>query len=183
MAWQLDASHSHVGFSVKHMMVSTVKGQFKNYTGTLAIDEADLTKSVISGEIEVASIDTRDNGRDDHLRSADFFDVANHPTIGFVSKRIEAKGGNEYTVYGDLTIRGITHEVALEAEYHGLAKDPWGGTRTGFSISGTINRKDFGLVWNAALETGGVLVGEKIKLDLEIEAILQQAPVAEAVAQ
>ncbi|MNY02527.1 hypothetical protein D3C86_1350990 [compost metagenome] len=182
MPWQIDASHSHVGFSVKHMMVSTVKGQFKTYSGSLDINEQDLTKSVISGEIEVASIDTRDNGRDDHLRSADFFDVANHPKITFQSKRIEAKGGNEYQVTGDLTIRGVTHEVVLDAEYHGLAKDPWGGTRTGFTVTGQINRKDFGLVWNAALETGGVLVGEKIKLELEIEAVLQQAPVAETVA-
>lgn len=183
MPWQIDASHSHVGFSVKHMMVSTVKGQFKTYSGTLAINEQDLTRSVISGEIQVDSLDTRDSGRDDHLKSADFFDVATYPTITFTSKRIEAKGGNEYQVHGDLTIHGVTREVALDAEYHGLAKDPWGGTRTGFSVSGSINRKDFGLVWNAALETGGVLVGETIKLDLEIEAVLQQAPVAEAAAR
>ncbi|HEY9900369.1 MAG TPA: YceI family protein [Pantanalinema sp.] len=183
MPWQIDASHSHVGFSVKHMMVSTVKGQFKTYSGSLVIDEKDLTKSVISGQIEVASIDTRDSGRDDHLRSADFFDVANHPLITFASKRIEGKGGNAYRVTGDLTIRGVTQEVVLDAEYHGLAKDPWGGTRTGFTVSGTVNRKDYGLVWNAALETGGVLVGEKIKLELEIEAVLQEAPVTEAVAK
>ena len=178
MTWQIDSSHSHVGFSVKHMMIATVRGQFERYTGTLALDTDDLTRSTITGEIEVASINTREAQRDDHLRSADFFDAATYPTMSFRSTRLEHVAGNEYRVIGDLTIRGVTNEVTLDAEYAGIHKDPWGNTRTGFSVTGTLNRKDFGLSWNAALETGGVLVGDKIKLELDIEAVLQSAPVA-----
>ena len=177
MPWQIDASHSHVGFSVKHMMIATVRGEFKSYTGTLELDTNDVTQSVITGEIDVASIDTREEKRDEHLRSADFFDAATYPKMTFASRRIERLEGNEYRIVGDLTIRGITREVVLDAEYAGIHKDPWGNTRTGFSLSGQIDRKDFGLSWNAALETGGVLVGEKIKLTLDIEAVLQEAAV------
>jgi polyisoprenoid-binding protein YceI len=177
MNWQIDASHSHVGFSVKHMMIATVRGTFNAYTGTLELDPQDLTKSKISGEIEVASIDTREAKRDEHLRSADFFDAANHPKILFQSTKIEHVDGNEYKVTGDITIRGVTREIVLDAEYAGIHKDPWGGTRTGFTVTGSLNRKDFGLSWNAALETGGVLVGDKIKLELEVEAV-QQVPAA-----
>lgn len=182
MSWQLDNSHSRIGFAVKHMMVSTVRGEFKSYTGTLNLDEADLTRSTITGSIDVASLDTRDEGRDGHLKSADFFDVENHPTITFRSTRIVAKGGNEFTIYGDLTIRGVTREIAIDAEYAGKHLNPWGSTVTGFSGSATLNRKDFGLEWNVALETGGILVGEKVKLELEVELTQQAAPVAEAAA-
>lgn len=178
MTWQIDASHSHIGFSVKHMMIATVRGQFKTYTGSLELNTEDLTRSSLSGEIEVSSIDTREPQRDDHLRSADFFDAANHPKILFKSTQIEQVEGNEFRITGDLTIRGVTKEIVLEAEYAGIHKDPWGNTRTGFTVTGSLNRKDFGLSWNAALETGGVLVGEKVKLELEVEAVLQQAPVA-----
>jgi polyisoprenoid-binding protein YceI len=178
MTWQIDPSHSRIGFSVKHMMIATVRGEFKAYTGSLELNTEDITRSKLSGDIEVASIDTREAQRDDHLRSADFFDAANHPTIHFESKRIEHVDGNEYRVVGDITIRGVTREIVLEAEYAGVHKDPWGGTRTGFTVTGSLNRKDFGLSWNAALETGGVLVGDKVKLELEVEAVLQQAPVA-----
>ncbi|MDB5096394.1 MAG: hypothetical protein JWM80_815 [Cyanobacteria bacterium RYN_339] len=177
MTWQIDASHSHVGFSVKHMMIATVRGTFNAYTGTLELDGTDLTKSKITGEIDVASIDTREAKRDEHLRSADFFDAENHPKIVFASKKIELVSGNEYKVTGDITIRGVTREIVLDAEYAGIHKDPWGGTRTGFTVTGSLNRKDFGLSWNAALETGGVLVGDKIKLELEVEAV-QQVPAA-----
>ncbi len=170
MTWQLDAVHTHVGFSVKHMMVSTVRGQFKQYSGTLNIDAADFTKSTFEGEVDVASIDTSNSQRDDHLRSADFFDAANHPKIKFVSSRIESKGDNEYVVHGDLTIRDATHPVAFEVEYQGSGKNPWGKTVTGFSAKATVNRKDFGLGWNAVLETGGVLVGEKVKIEIDVEA-------------
>jgi polyisoprenoid-binding protein YceI len=175
MTWKIDASHSHVGFSVKHMMIATVRGQFETYSGTLELDAEDLTRSKLSGEIEVASINTREAARDEHLRSADFFDAANHPTIRFQSTRIEHVEGNEYKVTGDITIRGVTRPIVLDVEYAGVHKDPWGGTRTGFTVTGSLNRKDFGLTWNAALETGGVLVGDKIKLELEIEAVLEQA--------
>lgn len=178
MSWKIDPTHTHVGFSVKHMMVSTVRGQFKAYTGTLELDLEDLTRSVVAGEIEVASIDTANTDRDNHLRSADFFDVENHPVMAFKSTRIEREGDDEYKVYGELTLRGVTREIVLDAEYAGLSKDPWGGTRTGISLRGSLNRKDFGLTWNAALETGGILVGEKIKLELDIQAVLQEASVA-----
>jgi polyisoprenoid-binding protein YceI len=176
MSWNLDNSHSRIGFAVKHMMVSTVRGEFKSYTGSLSLDQNDFTRSTITGEIDVASIDTRDEGRDAHLKSADFFDVDNHPKISFKSTRIEAKGGNEYTVYGDLTIRGVTREIAVATEYTGTHKNPWGATVTGFSGSATINRKDFGLEWNVALETGGILVGEQVKLEIEAELSMQAAP-------
>lgn len=183
MSWQIDNSHSRIGFAVKHMMVSTVRGEFKSYTGSLQLDEADLTRSKITGEIEVASIDTRDEARDGHLKSADFFDVENHPKIRFASTRIVPKGDNMFTIYGDLTIRGVTREIAVDAEYSGKHQDPWGGTRAGFSGTASLNRKDFGLAWNVALETGGILVGETVKLEIEVEMMLQAAPVAEAVAQ
>lgn len=178
MNWQIDGSHSHVGFSVKHMMIATVRGEFKTYTGQLELDGEDLTRSKISGTIEVASLDTRDAGRDGHLLSADFFDAEQHPRITFTSTLIERVDGDTYRVTGDLSMHGATRPVVLEAEYAGVHKDPWGGTRTGFTVRGTLDRKDFGLSWNAALETGGVLVGEKIKLELEIEAVLQPAAVA-----
>jgi polyisoprenoid-binding protein YceI len=178
MTWQIDTSHSHIGFSVKHMMIATVRGEFKAYTGTLALDSDDLTKSVFTGEIDIASIDTREPKRDEHLRSADFFDAETYPKMTFQSTRVERVDGNDYRIVGDLTIKGITREVVLEAEYAGIHKDPWGNTRTGFTASATLDRKDFGLSWNAALETGGVLVGEKVKLSLDIEAVLQEAAVA-----
>lgn len=180
MNWQIDNSHTHVGFSVKHMMIATVRGEFKQYSGTLELDTSDLTRSRISGDIEVASLDTREANRDQHLRSADFFDAEQFPRISFVSRRIERLDEENYRVIGDLTIRGITREVSLEAEYSGIHKDPWGATRTGFMVRGAIDRKEFGLTWNAALETGGVLVGEKVKLELDIEAVLQEAPVVVA---
>lgn len=177
MTWTIDNGHSHVGFSVKHMMIATVRGEFRAYETELALDLDDLTRSRVAATIDVASIDTREPKRDEHLRSADFFDAANFPTMRFESRRIE-RNGEDYKVVGDLTIRGETREVVLDAEFAGVHKDPWGGTRTGFTLSGAVNRKDFGLSWNAALETGGVLVGEKVKLDLTLEAVLQQAPVA-----
>jgi polyisoprenoid-binding protein YceI len=171
MAWQIDTVHTHVGFSVKHMMVSTVRGQFKQYSGSLSIDAADFTKSKFEGEVDVASIDTGNSQRDDHLRSGDFFDAANQPKIKFSSTKIESKGDGEFVVHGDLTIRGTTLPVALEVEYHGTSKNPWGKTVTGFSAKSTVNRKDFGLHWNSLLETGGVAVSEKVKIEIEVEAV------------
>lgn len=178
MSWQLDPSHSHVGFAVKHLMVSTVRGEFRTYTGTLELDPADLTRSRVTAEIDVASIDTREEKRDEHLRSADFFDAEHHPKITFESTRIERVDDETFRVVGNLTIRGNTREVTLEAEYAGIQKDPWGGTRTGFSLSGQIDRREFGLTWNAALETGGLLVGEKVKLQIEVEAQRVEVPAA-----
>jgi len=171
MAWQIDTVHTHVGFSVKHMMVSTVRGQFKQYSGSLNIDAADFTKSKFEGEVDVASIDTGNSQRDDHLRSGDFFDAANQPKIKFSSTKIESKGDGEFLVHGDLTIRGTTLPIALEVEYHGTSKNPWGKTVTGFSAKSTVNRKDYGLAWNALLETGGVAVSDKVKIEIEVEAV------------
>lgn len=170
MSWLIDTVHSHVGFSVKHMMVATVRGQFKDYRGTLRIDAKDFTKSTFEGEIDVASVDTGNADRDNHLRTNDFFDVANHPKITFKSTSIEAKGEGEYLVHGDIGIRGVVKPITLEVEYLGTSKNPYGKTVAGLAVRGTVNRKEFGVAFNAVLETGGVAVGEKVKLELDIEA-------------
>ncbi len=178
MSWTLDTVHTHVGFSVKHMMVTTVRGQFKSYRGKVELDSKDFTRSQFSGEIDVASIDTNNSDRDNHLRANDFFDAPNHPTIKFVSTAIEAKSDGEFVVHGDLTIRGVTKNVPLEVEFHGTSKNPYGKTVAGISVRGTINRKDFGVNFNALLETGGVAISEKVKLELDVEAILATDAVA-----
>ena len=174
MSWLIDTVHSHIGFSVKHMMVATARGQFKSYSGTLRLDHKDFTRSSFEGEIDVASIDTGNADRDNHLRANDFFDAPNHPKITFKSTGIEAKGEGEYVVHGDLTIRGVTKPVALDVEFHGTSKNPYGKTVAGLSARGTINRKDFGISFNAVLETGGVALAEKVKLELDVEATLEE---------
>jgi polyisoprenoid-binding protein YceI len=156
------------------MMVSTVRGQFRTYSGSLQLDPNDFSKSKFEGEIDVASITTDNVDRDNHLRTNDFFDAQNHPKITFKSTRIESKDAGEYVVHGDLTIRGVEKPVALDVEFHGTGKNPWGKTVAGFNASTTINRKDFGVNFNAALETGGVLVGEKVKIEIDIEATLAE---------
>jgi polyisoprenoid-binding protein YceI len=177
MPWVIDNVHSHIGFSVRHMMVATVRGQFKEYRATLRLDPKDFSRSTFEGEIEVASIDTGNADRDAHLRTNDFFDAPNHPKILFKSSRIEKKG-EEYVVHGDLTIRGVTRPVALDVEFHGTSKNPYGKTVAGISVRGTINRKDFGVNFNAVLETGGVAVAEKVKLELDVEAVASDDAVA-----
>jgi polyisoprenoid-binding protein YceI len=167
--WSIDASHSLAEFSVRHMMVSTTRGQFQNVSGTLTIDEGDLTKSKVEATIDVKSLSTRDEKRDGHLLSADFFDADNFPTITFTSTGV-AKKGDDYIVTGDLTIHGTTRSVELKTEFNGFNTTPWGGRVVGFSADTEISRKDFGLEWNVALETGGVLVGDKVKIHLEVEA-------------
>lgn len=169
--WNFDLSHSSVNFHVRHLMVSKVHGRFQKWGGTLVIDNADITKSRVEVAIETASVDTKEEKRDAHLRSPDFFDSEKFPTMTFVSTRVERRSDDELEVTGDLTIAGTTKSVKLRVESAGTVKDPWGGTRAGFSAKTTINRKDFGLHWNAALEAGGVLVGEKVEITLEIEAI------------
>jgi len=169
--WTIDTVHTHVGFSVKHMMVTTVRGQFRKYSGTVRLDPKDFTRSTFEGEIDVASIDTGVADRDNHLRSNDFFDAPSHPKITFKSSRIEKKGEGEYVVHGDITIRGVTKPIALDVEYLGTSKNPYGKTVAGVSAHGTLNRKDFGVSFNALLETGGVAVGEKVKLEVEVEAL------------
>jgi polyisoprenoid-binding protein YceI len=170
MSWTIDTVHSHVGFSVRHMMVSTVRGQFRKYGGTVKIDPKDFARSSFEGEVEVASVDTGNPDRDNHLRTGDFFDAPNHPEIRFKSTRIEAKGGSEYSVTGDLTVRGVTKPVTLDVEFHGTQKDPYGRFVAGITARGTVNRKDFGVNWNAILETGGFAVSDKVTLELELEA-------------
>jgi polyisoprenoid-binding protein YceI len=171
MSWLIDDVHTHISFSVRHMMVTTVRGQFKKYRGTVLLDRDDFTKSFFEGEIDVASIDTGNAQRDDHLRTSDFFDAPNHPTITFKSNRIEPRGDGEYVVHGDLTIRGVTKPVALDVEYLGTSKNPWGKTVAGVSVRGSVERKDFGVSYNAVLEAGGVAVGEKVKIEIDAELV------------
>lgn len=166
--WNVDPSHSGLNFSVKHLMVSKVRGRFGSFTGTLEV-ASDPLQSSVTATANVDSITTGDQGRDDHLKSADFFDAATFPTIEFKSTKIEADG-DDFVLFADLTIRGVTKNVKFELEFEGVGKDPWGNTKAGFTAEAEINRKDWGLEWNAALETGGVLVGEKVKLQLDIQA-------------
>ena len=170
--WAIDASHSLVGFSVKHLVVANVRGSFGAFTGSATIDAANPANSTATLEIDTTSIVTGDAGRDGHLQSADFFDVENFPKITFTSTSAK-QDGDKVILVGDLTIKDVTKSVEISWEFGGIAKDPWGNTKAGFEASATINRKDWGLGWNAPLETGGVLVGEKVKLILEIEAALQ----------
>ncbi len=169
--WEIDSAHTDVGFSVKHLMISTVRGRFSDVRGTIRIDDDDLTTAIVQVEIGAASIDTRQQQRDDHLRSGDFFDVEKFPTIEFESRRIERIENDRYRVVGDLTIRDVTREVVLDATQEGRGRDPWGGERLGFSATTTIDRRDFGLTWNQALETGGLVVGNEIRITLDVEAV------------
>lgn len=175
MPWILDTNHTRIGFAVKHMMISTVRGEFKQFSGTVSLDPQDFTRSSVSGEIEVESIDTNNADRDKHLRTNDFLDAPNHPKITYQSTRIEPKDEETYLVYGDLTIRGIKKEIVLEAEFNGVHKSPWGQTVAGVSVTGSLNRRDFDVHFNATLETGGVVVSDKVKIEIEAEAIWQDA--------
>lgn len=183
MPWSIDPLHSHVTFSVRHMMVATVRGQFKQYSGVVDLDPEDFTRSSFEGEIDVASIDTGNTQRDEHLRASDFFDAPNHPKITFKSTRIERKGEGEYVVHGDITIRGVTKPIALDVEFHGLSRNPWGLTVAGISAKGTIHRKEFGVSYNAVLEAGGVAIGEKVKIEIDAELIAPQAAATETAPQ
>lgn len=172
MQWTLDTTHSEVEFAVKHLMISTVKGRFRTFKGSGTTDAA-WRLTAVRMEIDAASVDTNVPQRDDHLRSADFFDVGNHPVITFESTRIE-QDGSDVTLDGILTIRGVAKPVTLVGEYTAPTKDPWGNQRAALSVSGKINRKDWGLVWNMALEAGGVVVGEEVKLHVEVEAVMAE---------
>lgn len=170
--WQIDPNHATIEFKVRHMMVAYVKGTFAKVDGTIEADDADPAKAKIRVTIDTASIDTNIAKRDEHLRSPDFFDVARFPTMTFVSKAVAVDGNGKGKVVGDLTIRDVTREVTLEvAEVTPAIKDPWGKTRRGASATTTINRKDFGLTWNTLLETGGVAVGDEVKISLDFEMI------------
>jgi polyisoprenoid-binding protein YceI len=180
MSWEIDASHSQATFSVKHMMVSTVRGHFNVLSGHLHIDEQNPQNSWVEAQVDAASIDTRDERRDGHLRSADFFDVQTYPTITFKSTRVEHISGNEYHVTGDLAMHGVTRPVTFKAEYFGQGKNPWGLTVAGLSAKTKINRKDWGLNWNQTLETGGWLVSEDVTIEIDLETVQKPAEVQEA---
>lgn len=168
--WKLDPTHSAIEFSAKHLMITTVKGRITDVEGTIHIDEKNPKNSSVEATLKATSLDTRTEQRDQHLRSADFLDVEKYPVIKFRSTRIEG-GTQEFKLTGDLSIRDITREITLDVQFEGQTKDPWGGERVGFSATGKIDRRDFGLTWNQAMETGALLVGNDIKLSLEVQAI------------
>ena len=170
--WNIDPVHSVAEFKVKHMMISNVKGQFTNVKGAVSLNDADITDSQVEATIDAASLTTREPQRDAHLRSADFFDVEKFPTLSFKSSKIRRAGDDELNVTGELTIHGVTREVVFDVEGPTpAAKDPWGNTRIGLSATTKINRKDFGLTWNAALETGGILVGDEVTITLDVQFV------------
>jgi polyisoprenoid-binding protein YceI len=174
ITWQIDPAHSAVEFAVKHMMFTTVRGRFKDVKGTIEVDEQNPERSTVNVEIAAASIDTGVADRDAHLRSADFLDVENHPAITFRSTRVEGatmKEGATFKVAGDLTVRGKSVEVTLDSTWLGSGKDPWGNIKGGFEATGKIDRREWGLVWNQALETGGILVANDIRIELQVQAV------------
>lgn len=171
--WALDPSHTEISFKVKHLMIVNVKGIFKEYEMNVVTDGNDFTTAQIDFQMNTASIDTGDANRDAHLKSADFFDAETYPVATFKSTSLKSKDEENYELTGDLTLRGVTKPVKLDVEFGGVQNDPWGNTKAGFTLSGKINRKEFGLLWNAALESGGVLVGEEVKILCEVELAKQ----------
>lgn len=169
--WNLDATHSEVGFKVKHMMITNVSGSFGKFDVTVQTEGDDFRTANIDFSAELDSISTGNGDRDNHLKSGDFFDTAKYPRLGFRSTKLVKKEDGSFTLHGDLTIRDVTKPVKLDVEFGGIAKDPWGNEKSGFTITGKINRTDFNLNWNAALETGGVLVSEEVKLYAEVQLI------------
>ena len=168
--WKLDPAHTLVEFSAKHLMITTVKGRITDVEGPIVSDERDLRNSSVEATLKAATIDTRTEQRDQHLRSADFLNAEQFPEIKFKSTKIEGDK-DSFKLTGDLTIRGVTRPIVLDVQFEGRTKDPWGGDRVGFSANGKIDRREFGLTWNQALETGGVVVGNDVKINLEIEAV------------
>jgi polyisoprenoid-binding protein YceI len=169
--YEFDTAHTRIGFVARHAMVTSVRGAFTDFEGTAHVDAADPARSVAKVVLKVAGIDTGNEQRDGHLRSADFFDVEDHPEITFVSTGIERIDDEDFRVTGDLTVKGITKPVTVDLTFNGSAKDPFGNLRAGFEGSATVNRKEWGLTWNAALETGGFLVSDKIKLEFDVSAV------------
>jgi polyisoprenoid-binding protein YceI len=167
--WTIDPTHSSVGFSVKHMMIATVRGRFAQFEGAIEVDESGAAR--IHGVVDAASIDTNESQRDEHLRSADFLDAAEHPEIRFRSTAVERRGDGEYRIAGEITIRGATREIALDAQVQGAGTDPWGNERVALEATGQLSRKDFGLTWNQAMEAGGVLVGDRVTLTLDLSTV------------
>jgi polyisoprenoid-binding protein YceI len=173
--WEIDSSHSGIHFSVRHMVVAKVRGQFARWSGSFVAESGDLSRAKVQVVIDASSIDTGVAERDTHLKSADFFDVARFPEITFKSTRVEAQGEEAMRVTGDLTIRDVTREVVLEVESAGQTKDPWGHVRAGFTAKTAVDRKDFGLTWNQVLEAGGVMVGDRVTIEIDVEAVRQTA--------
>jgi polyisoprenoid-binding protein YceI len=176
--WKFDTVHSSVSFSVRHLMISKVHGSFKTWSGSLETDDANPANSKVQVSIDAASIDTKEPQRDDHLRSADFLDAANHPTITFESTGVQKVNDEHFKVSGNLTIRGVSKPVTLDTEYFGRQKDPWGGERAGFSAKTSVERKDFGLVFNIALDGGGFVIGDKVEITLDVQAVKETAAAA-----
>lgn len=178
--WEIDPTHTSAQFGVRHLAVSTVRGEFTKVSGNVRLDEKDITRSAVEATIDATTLDTREARRDAHLRSADFLDVANHPTITFRSKRVARAGRNRLKVTGDLMIRGVTREVVLQVEGPASAiKDPWGNIRSGATATTKINRKDFGLAWNVVTEAGGLVVGDEVAITIDLE-LVKKAPAAAA---
>jgi polyisoprenoid-binding protein YceI len=173
--WEIDSSHSGIRFSVRHMVIAKVHGQFTRWSGRITAENGELASGRVEAVIDATSIDTGVADRDAHLKSADFFDVANHPELTFKSKRVEVIDEENLKVGGDLTIRGTTREVTLEVEFGGKTKDPWGNERVGFTAKTSVDRKSFGLSWNQLLETGGLVVGDKVNIEIEVEAVKQKS--------
>lgn len=171
--WTVDSVHSSIDFSVKHMMIAKVKGSFREFEAQIEADPADLTTASIQFFIDLSSVDTRNGDRDNHLRSADFFDVEKYPRMTFQSTRIVKTGEGEYEITGNLNLHGVTRAETFSVTFEGAGKDPWGNEKVGFSGRGSIKRSDYGLTYNALLETGGVLIGDEVKISLEIEAVQQ----------
>lgn len=167
--WAIDTAHSEVLFKVRHLVISTVTGKFDKFEGSMSASADDFSDAEIEFSADANSVNTNNADRDAHLKSAEFFDAANHPKIMFRSRNVRKTGDNEYVVNGDLTIRGVTKNIDLQVEYGGSTKDPWGNTKAGFEISGKVNRKEFGLTWNALTESGGMVVADEVKLQLNIE--------------
>ncbi|HCW06182.1 MAG TPA: hypothetical protein DGG95_02330 [Cytophagales bacterium] len=171
--WALDPTHSELLFKVKHLMITNVKGEFRKFQAEVTSQENDFAKANINVTIDAASVFTNEDQRDGHLKGADFFDVANYPSLTFKGTSMTKIDNENFVLTGQLTIKGVSKEVALDVEFGGINKDPWGNEKAGFSVSGKINRKDFGLNWNAALETGGVLVSDEVKISAEVQFVKQ----------
>src|SRR3982751_758585 len=176
--WVLDATHSELGFKIKHLMITNVSGSIKNFQAEVVTEGDDFSTAQINLTADMASISTNNEQRDAHLRNSDFFEVEKYPELIFKSNRVEKTGSDEFTLYGELTIKGITKPVKLNVEYNGVAKDPWGGERAGFVITGKINRSEWGINFNGVLETGGLMLGEEVKINSEVQLVKQAVSVA-----
>jgi polyisoprenoid-binding protein YceI len=176
--WTLDPTHSELQFKIKHLMISTVSGQFNDFKATVETEDNDFSKAKVQFEAAVDSISTNNEQRDAHLKNGDFFDIEKYPAIIFESSKMEKIGDDEYKLYGILTMRGVSKSIVLNAEFGGITKDPWGNTRTGFSVTGKINRQDFGMSFGAVTETGGLLLGDEVKINANVQFVKEAVAVA-----